>query len=70
MALCIAASSGSIIHPVTGSSTPNGYCVAVAVLRHGRDVLLTKDKSITGNVALRFWVLVPGRSRDERLLSF
>ena len=33
---------------MTGSSTPNGYCVAVAVLRHGRDVLLTKDKSITG----------------------
>ena len=40
------------------------------LLRHGRDVLPTRDKSTTGNVALRFWVLVLGRSRDERLLSF
>ena len=28
------------------------------VLRHGRDVLPTRDKSTTGNVALRFWFLV------------
>ena len=40
------------------------------VLCHGRDVLLTRDKSTTGNVGLRFWVLVLGRSRDEQLLSF
>ena len=40
------------------------------VLRHGRDVLPTRDKSAIGNVALRFWVLVLSRSRDERLLSF
>ena len=40
------------------------------MLRHGRDVLPTRDKSTTGNVALRFWVLVLGRSRNERLLSF
>ena len=40
------------------------------VLRHGRDVLPTRDKSTTGNVAVRFRVLVLGRSHDERLLSF
>ena len=45
----------------------NGPCL---VLRHGRDVLPTRDKSTTGNVALRFWVLVLGRSCDERLSEF
>ena len=30
------------------------------LLRHGRDVLPTRDKSTTGNVALRFWALVSG----------
>ena len=43
-----------------------------ALLRHGRDVLLTWDKLTTGNVAIRvwFWVLILSRSCEEQLLSF
>ena len=55
----ISATTG--VHPST---------ISRLLLRHGRDVLPTRGKSTTGNVVLRFWVLVLGRSRDERLLSF
>ena len=44
--------------------------ITFQLLCHGRDVLPTRGKSTTGNVVLRFWVLVLGRSLDERLLSF
>ena len=52
------------------NSHENHVCHSCWLLHHGRDVLPTRDKSTTGNVALRFWVLVLGRSCNERLLSF
>ena len=72
MLLILFSGSAIFIAVLLGHSkcvTPPTRSTAV-LLRHGRDILPTRDKSATGNVALRFWVLVLGRSRDERLLSF